>query len=75
MKAARVACKNILYGVVSTEYTAEMYRNMDIDDIYQTSGEIGFKQEVFEWWKPALLALDAVIVVTLLVWTFKKREY
>ncbi len=75
MKAARVACKNILYAVVSTEYTAETYRNMDIEDIYQTSGEIGFKEEVFEWWKPALLALDGVIVVSLLVWSFKKRDY
>ena len=75
MKAARVACKNILYAVVSTEYTAEMYRNMDIDDIYQTSGEIGFKQDVFEWWKPALLAVDAVIVVWLLAWTFKRKRY
>ena len=75
LKAARVACKNILYSVVSTEYIAETYRNMDIDDIYQTSGEIGFKEDVFEWWKPALLAFDGVIVIGLLVWTFKKKEF
>lgn len=75
LKAARVACKNILYSVVSTEYIAETYRNMDIDDIYQTSGEIGFKEDVFEWWKPALLALDVVIAVSLLAWTFKKKTY
>ena len=74
MKAARVACKNILYAVVSTEYTAETYRNMDIDDIYQTSGEIGFKQDVFEWWKPALLGLDVVVVIGLLSWTFKRKK-
>ncbi len=74
MKAARIACKNILYAIVSTEYTAETYRNMDIDDIYQTSGEIGFKEDVFEWWKPALLAVDAVIVIGLLVWTFKIKN-
>ena len=75
MKAARVACKNILYAVVSTEYTAETYRNMDIDDIYQTSGEIGFKQEVFEWWKPALLVVDGIAAISLLAWTFKRKEY
>ena len=48
---------------------------MDIDDIYQTSGEIGFKQEVFEWWKPALLVVDVVVVVGLIAWTFKKKDY
>ena len=74
MKATRVACKNILYSIVSTEYTAETYRNMDIDDIYQTSGEIGFKKEVFEWWKPALIALDAIVVLGLLVWVFKRED-
>ena len=61
--------------MVSTEYTAETYRNMDIDDIYQTSGEIGFKEDVFEWWKPALLALDGIVVISLLAWTFKKKSY
>jgi beta-glucosidase len=75
MKAARVACKNILYSIVDTEFTAEKYRNMDIDDIYQTSGEIGFKNEVFEWWKPALLVLDGVVVLGLIVWVLKKKEY
>ena len=74
MKAARRACKNILYSVVSTEYTAETYRNMDIDDIYQTSGEIGFKEDVFEWWKPALLAVDVLFVVCLAAWVFKKKR-
>lgn len=75
MKAARLACKNILYSVVSTQYTAEVYRNMDIDDIYQTTGEIGFKEQVFEWWKPALLALDIVIVAGLLFWVFRRKRF
>jgi len=76
MKAARVACHNILYAVVDTEYSAEQYRNMDLEDIYQTSGSIGFKEEVFPWWIILLVAIDVVAAAGIGFWTFKilKKE-
>ena len=72
MKAARIACKNILYSVVDTEYTAKQYREMNIEDVYQTSGTIEFKEEVFAWWIPVLVAIDVVGLLGAVL-LFKKR--
>lgn len=72
MKAARIACKNILYAVVDTEYTAKQYREMNIEDVYQTSGTIEFKEEVFAWWIPVLVAIDSVGLLGAVL-LFKKR--
>ena len=72
MKAARIACKNILYSVVDTEYTAKQYRELNIEDVYQTSGTIEFKEEVFAWWIPVLVAIDVVGLFGAVL-LFKKR--
>lgn len=77
LKAARVACKNILYAVVDTEYTAEQYRGMADSDIYQTSGSIGFKEDVFAWWVILLVVLDVAAVAGIAFWifiTFKPKK-
>lgn len=74
MKAARIAAKNILYSLVDAEYEAEQYRNMDIDDLYQTSGSIGFKEEVFAWWKPVLVGVDILGAIAILVLLFGKSK-
>lgn len=74
MKAARIAAKNILYSLVDAEYEAEQYRNMDIDDLYQTSGSIGFKEEVFAWWKPVLVGIDVLGAIAILVLLFGKSK-
>ncbi|MBO5328722.1 MAG: glycoside hydrolase family 3 C-terminal domain-containing protein, partial [Clostridia bacterium] len=70
MKAARIAVHNILFTVVDTQQTAIEYRDMDIEDIYQTSGTIGFVEEVFPWWIPALIAIDVAAVAGLGFWAF-----
>ncbi len=70
VKAARIACKNILYSVVDAEYTAEEYRDVAVDDLYQTSGQIGFKEEVFPWWIMLLVVLDVAAVGGLGFWMF-----
>ena len=74
LKAARIACKNILYAVVDTEYTAKQYRDLNIEDVYQTSGTIEFKEEVFAWWIPALIGFDLICGVGLTVMFFKKKD-
>ena len=74
LKAARVACKNILYALVDTELTAKQYREMNIDDIYQTNGTIEFKEEVFAWWIPVLIGFDALCVIGCAVIIFKKKD-
>ncbi len=74
LKAARIACKNILYAVVDTEYTAKQYREMNIEDVYQTNGTIEFKDEVFAWWIPVLIGFDALCAVGLAVLFFKKKD-
>ncbi len=77
LKAARNACKNILYSVVDAEYTAEEYRNMDLGDMYQTSGQIGFKEAVFPWWVIILVAIDVATVAGMGFWmyiTFKPKK-
>ncbi len=74
MKAARIAVKNILYSLVDAEYEAEQYRNMDVDDLYQTSGSIGFKDEVFAWWKPLLVVIDILGAIVILVLLFGKSK-
>ena len=73
LKAARIACKNILYSVVDTELTAKEYRELNIEDVYQTSGTIEFKEEVFAWWIPALIGFDIICGVALVVLFFKKK--
>ena len=74
LKAARIACKNILYAVIDTEYTAKQYREMNIDDIYQTTGTIEFKEEVNAWWIPVLIGFDLLCVVGVAVLLFKKED-
>ena len=74
LKAARIACKNILYALVDTELTAKEYREMNIDDIYQTNGTIEFKEEVFAWWIPALIAFDVIALAGVTVLFFKKKD-
>lgn len=74
LKAARIACKNILYALVDTELTAKQYREMNIDDIYQTNGTIEFKEEVFAWWIPVLIGFDALCVIGCAVIIFKKKD-
>lgn len=74
MKAARIAAKNVLYALVDAEYEAEQYRQMSVDDIYQTSGSIGFKEEVFAWWKPVVIGIDVLGAIAILVLLFSKSK-
>jgi hypothetical protein len=74
LKAARIACKNILYALVDTELTAKQYREMNIDDIYQTNGTIEFKEEVFAWWIPVLIGFDVLALGGVTILFFKKKD-
>ncbi len=74
VKAARIACKNIIYATVDAEYTANQYRGMSEEDIYQTSGQIGFTEQPFAWWKPVLIGLDVIAAIFILKLVFGKSK-
>ncbi len=67
MYCARQATHDILYMTVDTRNTFNNY-DADEDDVYAAAGVIGFKNEVFAWWKPVLYVFDGVVAVGLVVW-------
>jgi beta-glucosidase len=68
MACARRAAHNILYMTVDTRATFLKYKDANVDDIYSANGQIGFKEEVFPWWKPVLFSVDGVVAVLFVVW-------
>ena len=73
-RAARIACKNILYSAVDAEHTAKEFRDLGIKDEYQTTVGIGFKEEVFAWWIPIPVVFDVAVVLLLVWFVFAKSK-
>jgi hypothetical protein len=77
MACARKAAHNILYMTVDSRASFLKYKDANPNDIYSASGKIGFKDEVFAWWKPVLYGVDALVGVLFVVWfvaLFKPRS-
>lgn len=59
-----MAVKNSLYSYCNTYYTAKNY---------DPSASLGLsqKKEIFVWWKPALIAIDVIVIGLMGFWTFQ----
>lgn len=68
MACARRAAHNLLYMAVDSRATFLEYKDKNPNDIYTSSGQIGFKDEVYAWWIPALVTLDATIGMLFATW-------